>query len=352
MKSKNSLRAAAVSAAGVHSPKVTLEMVAEASGVSPSTVSRILNGTAVVSPDKRAAVDQAIAELGFIPNPIARGLAGGRTLSVGVVTQSIDSPFYGVALRGIEEELSKAGYSPLFVSGHWSAEEEARCIDVLRSRRVDGLIVLTGRLSDDALRMLAKATPVVVTGRKLTAPGLFALDFDNFEGARLATHHLLALGHRRIAFITGDPVHPDAVERFSGYRAALMAAGVTFNPALVVPGKYHEESGLMAVERLIDSAEPFTAIFAANDQMAFGAALALHRRGLRVPDDVSLVGFDDLAGAAHSVPPLSTIHQAAHELGRLAATSLLQLLAGETPTAELPAPRLIVRSSSRELTSA
>lgn len=352
MKSKNSLRAAAVSAVGVHSPKVTLEMVAEASGVSPSTVSRILNGTAVVSPDKRAAVDQAIAELGFIPNPMARGLAGGRTLSVGVVTQSIDSPFYGVALRGIEEELSKAGYSPLFVSGHWNAEEEARCIDVLRSRRVDGLIVLTGRLSDDALRGLAKATPVVVTGRKLTAPGLFALDFDNFEGARLATHHLLALGHRRIAFITGDPVHPDAVERFSGYRAALLAAGVTFNPALVMPGKYHEDSGLMAVERLIDSAEPFTAIFAANDQMAFGAALALHRRGLRVPDDVSLVGFDDLAGAAHSVPPLSTIHQAAHELGRLAASSLLQLLAGETPTGVLPAPRLIVRSSSRELTAA
>ena len=329
--------------------KVTLGMVAEACGVSPSTVSRILNGTAVVSAEKRAAVDLAIAELGFVPNPMARGLAGGRTLSVGVVTQAIDSPFYGVALRGIEEELSQVGYSPLFVSGHWHVEEEARCIEVLRSRRVDGMIILHGRLSDEALRQLAKTLPTVITGRNLSAPGLYALDFNNFEGARLATHHLLSLGHRQIAFISGDPVHPDANERLRGYRAALEAAGVRYKPALVMPGKYFEESGLTAVEQLIDSREPFSAIFAANDQMAFGAALALHRRGLHVPDDVSLVGFDDLAGAAYSLPPLTTIHQAAHELGRLAAVALLQLLAGQAPTASLPEPRLIARGSTRAL---
>jgi len=349
MKSTKSARKTPAAAAGTQGKKVTLEMVAAACGVSPSTVSRILNGTAIVSPEKREAVDRAIAELGFIPNPIARGLAGGRTLSVGVVTQAIDSPFYGVALRGIEEELSQAGYSPLFVSGHWNAEEERRCIEVLRSRRVDGMIILTGRLSDDALRNLAKTMPVVITGRTLTAPGLYALDFNNFEGARLATHHLLSLGHRKIAFISGDPIHPDAAERLRGYRAALEAAGVRYKPALVMPGKYFEESGLMAVERLIDSREPFTAIFSANDQMAFGAALALHRRGLRVPDDISLVGFDDLAGAEHSIPPLTTIHQAAHELGRLAAVSLLQLLAGQTPTGTLPEPRLIARASTRAL---
>ena len=126
-------------------------MVAEASGVSPSTVSRILNGTATVSPEKRAAVDRAIAELGFVPNPIARGLAGGRTMSVGVVTQSIDSPFYGVALRGIEEVLEPAGYSALFVSGHWDEAVERRCIETLRSRRVDGMIILNGRLGDAAV---------------------------------------------------------------------------------------------------------------------------------------------------------------------------------------------------------
>ena len=321
-------------------------MVAVRAGVSPSTVSRILNGTAVVSAAKRAAIDQAIADLGFVPNPVARGLAGGRTLSVGVVTQAIDSPFYGVSLRGIEDELGRAGYSPLFVSGHWDAAVEARCIEVLRARRVDGVIVLTGRLSDTALRACAKTLPVVVTGRSLKAPGLFALDFDNFEGARLATQHLLDLGHRRIAFIAGDPLHPDANERQRGYRAALQAAGVRVDPALLLPGQFHEESGLRAVEQLLASRRRFSAIFAANDQMAFGAALALHRRGLRVPDDVSLVGFDDLPATLYSVPPLSSVHQPVYELGRLAASAMLQLLAGERPVAAMPAPRLVTRESS------
>ncbi|OWQ86986.1 transcriptional regulator [Roseateles aquatilis] len=341
MKSSKTSRSAA--------SKVTLGMVAEVSGVSPSTVSRILNGTAVVSQEKKDAVDRAIAELGFVPNPIARVLAGGRSQSVGVVTQAIDSPYYGVALRGIEEVLDAAGFVPLFASGHWNAKEEQRCIDTLRSRRVDGLIVLTGRLSDDSLRKLAKDLPVVVTGRTLKAQGLYSLNFNDFEGARLATHHLLSQGHRKIAFITGDPVHPDAQERLRGYRAALEAAGVKYKPALVLPGLFHEDSGLMAVERLIDSREPFTAIFAANDQMAFGASLALHRRGLRVPDDVSIVGFDDLAGAAHSIPPLTTIHQAGLELGRCAAQALLDLLADRKPTAQLPEPRLIIRSSTGAL---
>jgi LacI family transcriptional regulator len=332
------------------SGRVTLESVAAAAGVSAATVSRILNGTAIVSDDKRAAVDEAIARLGFVPNPVARGLAGGRTLSVGVVTQAIDSPFYGGALRGIEDTLSAAGYSPLFVSGQWSAAHEARCIDALRSRRVDGVIVLTGRLSDSALAATARELPVVVTGRTLKAPGLCALDFDDFEGARLATHHLMSLGHRRIAFICGDLKHPDGKERLRGYRAALAAAGLADTPEMVLPGNFTEASGLAAVERLVDSREPFTAIFAANDQMAFGAGLGLHRRRLRVPDDVSLVGFDDLASSVYSIPPLTTVHHPVYELGQLAATAMLQLLAGTTPTLALPAPRLVVRESTRELT--
>ncbi len=329
--------------------KVTLEMVAAAAGVSAATVSRILNGSAIVSEDKRAAVDEAIARLGFVPNPVARGLAGGRTLSVGVVTQAIDSPFYGGALRGIEDTLSHAGYSPLFVSGQWSAAHEARCIDVLKSRRVDGIIVLTGRLSDSALAATARELPMVVTGRTLKAPGLYAMDFDNFGGARLATHHLLSLGHRRIAFIAGDLKHPDGKERLRGYRAALEAAGLAYEPALVMPGSFTEASGLEAVERLIDSREPFTAIFASNDQMAFGAALALHRRRLHVPGDVSLVGFDDLAAALYAIPPLTTVHHPVYELGQLAAGAMLQLLAGKPPTQDLPVPRLVVRESTREL---
>jgi LacI family transcriptional regulator len=332
---------------GATSTKVTLERVAERAGVSPSTVSRILNGTAVVSAEKRAAVDEAVAKLGFVPNPVARGLAGGRTLSIGVVSQAIDSPFYGAALRGIEIELDAAGYSPLFMSGHWRADEEARCIDVLKSRRVDGLIVLTGRLADSALRSVARSLPVVVTGRHLKAGNLLSMDFDNREGARQAAQHLIELGHRRIAFISGDPEHPDAIDRLQGYRSAIEAAGLRFDPALVLAGNFTEHSGLLAVERLLDSRTRFSAMLAANDQMAFGAALGLHRRGRRVPDDVSLVGFDDVAGSLYMVPPLTTVHNPIQEIGQLAARAMLGLLAGERPAIEVPAPRLIVRESTR-----
>ena len=336
-------------ASGRAGAEVTIEAVAQAAGVSLSTVSRILNGTAVVSQAKTRAVDEAIAALGFVPNPMARGLAGGRTLSIGVITQSLDSPFYGVSMRGIEDELDPAGYSPLFLSGHWNAQSEARCIEVLRSRRVDGIIVLTGRLTDQALKACAKHLPVVVTGRDLLAPDLFSLNFDNFEGARLATRHLIELGHRQIAFIAGDPAHPDAIERQRGYQAELEAAGIAFDPGLVVPGEFHELSGLLAVDRLLETRQNFSAIFAANDQMAIGAALGLHRRSIRIPDDVSLVGFDDLLTSLYASPPLSTVHQPAYELGRLAAASMLQLLAGAQPGAQAPAPRLVARESSRRL---
>jgi LacI family transcriptional regulator len=334
---------------GRASGPVTIGRVAQAAGVSASTVSRVLNGTAVVSDVKKQAIDEAIATLGFVPNPIARGLAGGRTFSIGVVTQALDSPFYGAAMRGIEDALLPAGYNALFVSGHWNAAAEARCIDVLQSRRVDGIVVLTGRLTDQALKAYAKNQPLVVTGRTLKAQGLFTLNFDNFEGGRLATRHLIQLGHRRIAFITGDAGHPDATERLRGYRAALEAAGIAFDQRLVVPGEYHELSGLLAVDRLLATSQRFTAIFAANDQMAVGAALGLQRRSLRVPEDVSIVGFDDLPTSQFAIPPLTSVQQPAYELGRLAASAMLQLLADTKPSVEVPAPRLVARESSRRL---
>ena len=167
----------------------TLGMVAKQAGVSPSTVSRILNGTAKVSAEKQALVTAVIEQLGFRPDPAARGLAGGRTMSIGVLTQFIDSPYYGEALRGIEDELHKANYVPLFVSGHWNEVEEQNRLFMLQERKVDGIIVLTGKLSDQTLVEMAANIPVVVTGRRLNAPGLFSIDFDNSEGASLAIRH-------------------------------------------------------------------------------------------------------------------------------------------------------------------
>lgn len=349
MNPKNGAKIDSTSNAIPRNTPVKLEDVARAAGVSPSTVSRILNGTAVVNELKKKAVDAAIAKLGYVANPVARGLASGRTFSIGIITQAIDSPYYGAALSGIEDQLDPAGYCPLFVSGHWNAEAEAKCVNVLKARRVDGIIVLTGRLSDHALKTCAKSIPVVVSGRSLEAPGLFSLNFDNFEGGRLATQHLIGLGHRRIAFIAGESEHPDGNERFRGYKFALDSASIAYDASLVIPGAYTEASGMLAVDRLIGSRQRFTAIFAANDQMALGAMLGLRRRSLRVPEDISVVGFDDLASSLYSIPPLSTIHQPAYELGRLAASAMLQLLANKTPTVVVPAPRLIVRESDRRL---
>ncbi|HUG23446.1 LacI family DNA-binding transcriptional regulator [Piscinibacter sp.] len=328
---------------------VTLAMVAEAAGVSPSTVSRILTGHARVSDDKRKSVEDAIAQLKYEPNVLARGLAQGRTLSIGVLTQDINSPFYGEALRGIEDALAGTGIVPLFVSGHWNVQDEAERMAHLLSRRVDGIVVLTGRLTDEQIREYAKRVPIVVTGRNLKGHNIASMRVDDFKGAYRATQHLIELGHRRIAHIAGPQDHADSVERVKGYRKALDEAGVAFDARLVAYADFHEPSGVLAINQLIDARQQFTAVFASNDQTAYGARLALYQRNIRVPEDVSLIGFDDLPGSRYVIPPLSTIHQPVYELGQAAARVLLKLIEGGRSRVTLPEPQLVARESTRRL---
>ena len=331
------------------SGRATLAMVAEAAGVSPSTVSRILNGTAKVNAVKEAAVRLAIEQLGFSPNPVARGLAGGRTASIGVLTQTVSSPFYGEAHLGIESALRGEGYIPLFVSGHWAETEERKALDELMSRRVDGLIVLAGRLSDRDLQGYARQVPMVVLGRQISGARIHSLSFDNRSGAHLATRHLIEMGHRRIAYIAGDTDHEDAVERLEGYRDAMGQAGLALEPKLIVQGDFTEAGGMLAVNRLLDDRVPFTAIACSNDQTAIGALLALNRRNIRVPDDVSIIGFDDVAPARFSIPPLTSVQLSVYEAGEAAARGMLNLLRGQAPSGQLPEPRLAVRESTRRM---
>ncbi|HJV60107.1 MAG TPA: substrate-binding domain-containing protein [Albitalea sp.] len=328
---------------------VTLAMVAEEAGVSPSTVSRILTGNARVSDDKRKAVEDAIAKLHYEPNVLARGLAQGRTLSVGVLTQDIVSPFYGEAMRGIEDELMGTGIVPLFVSGHWNLHDEVERMAHLLSRRVDGVIVLTGRLADEQLREYARRLPIVVTGRSLKGHNIASLRVDDFKGAHRATQHLIELGHRRIAHIAGPQDHADSVERLKGYRKALEEAGIAFDPKLVAYADFHEPSGVLAINQLMEARLSFSAVFASNDQTAYGARLALYQRNIRVPEDISLIGFDDLPVSRYVIPPLSTIHQPVYELGQAAARVLLGLIDGARSRVTLPEPQLVVRESTRRL---
>jgi LacI family transcriptional regulator len=345
MKTKHSIRTP-----GKSGPRprrsATLRMVAREAGVSASTVSRIINGTVNVSAGLKRAVDAAIAKFDFRPNAAARGLALGKTSTIGVVAQAIDSPFYGEGLRGIEAALNQRGYAPLIMSGNWHVEDEDRCVRELTARGVDGVIVFAGRLSDAKLRSFAKNVPIVITGRSLRASHLFSLKVDDSQGSALAVRHLVGLGHRQIAFITGSENHPDAIERLRGYQQALADSKIEFDPKLVKTGDWHETGGVRATLELLDAKLEFTAIYCVNDQTAYGACLGLYRRGLLVPRDVSVIGFDDLPSSAFRLPPLTSVRQSIGELGERSAHAILDLIAGRRPRLTAPAVELVVREST------
>src|SRR5579863_3668681 len=328
---------------------VTLRVIAREAGVSASTVSRIINGTVKVSEDLKAAVEAAIARHDFRPDAAARGLALGRTLTIGVLSQSIDSPFYAEGLRGVELRLLQAGYAALFMSGNWNEVDEERCMRAFIDRGVDGIIMFSGRLSDAAVKEFAKRVPIVVTGRSLKAPGVCSLPIDDRLGAVLAMRHLIGLGHRRIAFIAGSENHPDALQRFEGYKSGLQEAKIPYDPSLVMAGDWHEEGGLTATERLIDSRREFTAIFCINDQTAHGAYLGLFRKGLSVPEDISVVGFDDLPASAYTLPPLTSVRQSVGVLGERSVEGILALIAGRRPRVQSPPVEIVARDSTRPL---
>ena len=330
-------------------PTVTVLDVAREAGVSASTVSRILNGSTRVGSDKREAVERAIKKLDFQPNLFARYLKSGTTMTVGILGQDIESPFFTRAMRGVEDELQGTGYAPMIVTGHWNAVEEEERIRMLLARRIDGLVILTGHLGDTQIVDFARHQPIVVTGRTLEAPNVRSRQLDQEAGGYLATKHLIGLGHRRIAHIAGPHDQPDAQARYAGYARALGEAGLAVNPDLIVQGDFLEASGLLAMNRLLDSGHSFTAVFAANDQSAFGARVAMYRRGVRVPDDVSLVGVDDLPAAAYFTPPLTTVRQPIYDMGRYAAATLMQMLGHPVKDVEVPPLELIVRETTRRI---
>jgi LacI family transcriptional regulator len=328
-------------------PNVTLEEIARAAGVSPSTVSRILNGTVRVSSAKRQAVEQAIAQFRYRPNVLARSLASGRTDTIGVLTQTVSSPFYAEWLRAIEDALQEPGFTPVFVSSRWSLEEERSRIEEFIDRRVDGIIILHGQLDASCLAAYSRQTPLVVLGRSLEdSPELVGFPIDNVQGAFDATQHLIAQGHRQIAFIAGPASHTDALERLAGYRMALEEAGIGFDAVRVEQGDFLETGGVTAMERLFERGVEFTAVFCANDQTAYGARLVLYRRGLRVPEDVSIVGFDDVPTSQYATPPLTTVRQPIYELGRQAAEAIVKLIRKEPVTLSAAPLSLVVRETT------
>ena len=324
---------------------ITIQDIAERANVSISTVSRVINSTAPVAPETREKVLGVIAELNYKPNLFAQGLAGGHSRTIGVLTQLIGSPFYDVILRGILKGIDGSGYSPLFADGGWDAEKDLIALNMFIQRQVDGLILLNGHAPEEILIEIASQIPMIIVGRDIPNLEEQCLPFDDFNAAQTATQYLIQSGHQRIAHITGLKNHQDAIERQDGYQMALRDAGIEPNPDLIIEGDFTEPSGVMAVEMLLMRGHIFSAIFAANDQMAYGARLALYRRGLRVPEDVSIIGFDDQAPSAYMIPPLTSIRRPPLEIGEATGQALVNLMQGQSVTLPKFRSTLIIRES-------
>jgi LacI family transcriptional regulator len=326
--------------------KITIRDIAKQAKVSIATVSRVLNDPDSVKVDNRQAVLAAIRDLDYQPNILAQRLAGGQSLTIGVITQFIHSPHFATMTRGIFQGLNGSGYSVIFVDGGFDPEVEHKLVQNLISRRIDGLIIMQGRLPNTDLGAINSQIPLVVIGRQVPELLDQCLWMNQFQAAYNATRFLIEIGHQEIAHIIGIPEHSDAVDRLEGYVQALVDSGLPVDPELQVQGDFLEQSGVMAVEMLLMRRRTFSAIFAANDQMAMGARLALYRRAIRVPEEVSIIGFDDQSQSAYFTPPLTTVRQPSFQMGEVGAKAMLRLLNGEPASIPQFSGELIVREST------
>jgi LacI family transcriptional regulator, galactose operon repressor len=322
--------------------RATIRDVARRAGVSHQTVSRVINGSSHVTEPTRERVLGAIRELAYVPSPMARGLIANRTHSLGMVSAEISDYAFAEAVAGAEAETRRRGYYLMVASVEdESRDDERGYLRLMLARRVEGLIVARPSVplsSEQLLPAVAAGVPLVAIGSS-QLPGFTVVDVDNLDGGRQATALLVAQGHRRIATITGPREWPSAKARLEGYRRALRAGGLGRDRSLVEtsPG-WGLEDGRAAAARLLDQGQAFTGLFAQSDLIALGAIRELRARGLRVPEDVSVVGYDDIPVAAFVHPALTTVRQPIRQVGEMAARIVLDGLAAAEAGDGAPRP--------------
>jgi DNA-binding LacI/PurR family transcriptional regulator len=327
----------------------TLDEVALRAGVSRSVASRVINNTRDVSPNARDAVRKAVRELGYVPNPTARALATSQAGAVLLAVSHDDpglfaDPFFAHIIVGINAALEKTDLVLMLLLADTERGRE-RLERVLRSRRADGIMLLALHGEDPLYRLAQRLElPTVLGGRPLHGEPAFYVDADNRGGARVATEHLIASGRRRIAAITGRQDTQVGVTRHQGYREAMALAGLDGSRTEL--SDFTETGGAEAMARLLERCPDLDAVFAESDSMAAGAVRTLKAAGRSVPDDVAVVGFDDLPIARTTDPALTTIHQPVQALGREMAKMLIDLMAGEQPVPLLLPTHLVVRASA------
>jgi len=320
--------------------------VARRAKVSKSLVSMVTRGEDGVSPASREAILKAIDELGYRPNVMARSLVQRRTRILGVTISDLRNPFFGTVVSGIQDRARELEYQVLFNTGDRDPALEEAAIESLLQLRVDGLILASPRVDEAVVARAAAAVPVVVLNRDTSDDATDSVTNDNISGARLAVEHLAGLGHRRIAFISGGP-GAGARIRSEGYRLAMEGLGLA-GDILVVEGAHTEEGGERGARAVLEARPLPTAIFASNDLCAIGAMNVLEEAGLRIPQDISLIGYDNTPLAALRHISLSSIHQPGGDMGRSAVDRLAQRIAsGRTaPRHDVVAPSLVVRSTT------
>lgn len=328
-----------------------IEDVATAAKVSVATVSRTMERPELVKEDTRRRVHEAIKQLGYTPNLQARSLRTARTRLIIALVPDIANPFFSEVIRGIEQIAHEKRYSVLLGDTQNSRSREQAYVDLVAARQADGLITLLPHVPQ--LKVPGRM-PVVNACEYVLDRAITSVYVDNVAGAESAVGHLLNLGHRRIAFVSGPANTPISDDRRRGYEGALQQAEQKIDTRLIIPGDFTFEAGARAVDTLLDARLKFTAIFCSNDEMAIGAMRALRLRGLRVPEDCSIVGFDDIRFARYTEPPLTTVAQPKNQLGREAMSLLLEILTNpDTPVRKhvLPAD-LVVRGSAAPCRSA
>ncbi|MGQ9492643.1 MAG: LacI family DNA-binding transcriptional regulator [Anaerolineae bacterium] len=326
---------------------VSIKEIARAAGVSHSTVSRALRHSPLISEETAARIQRLAAEMGYVPSAIARGLVTQSSRTVGLVVTTIADPFIAEIVRGVEEVALDHGYSVFLCNSNAQPQREVAAVRILRENRVDGVIVTSSRVGDLYLPLLEEMkVPIVLINNQRAGRYVWSVATDNIHGGCLAMEYLIELGHRRIGYIGGSPEVNSNRHRWQGYRQALRAHRIRYEPQLVTSGNGRMEGGQVGVQKLLCLAEPPTAIFCYNDMTAIGALRALKEARLQVPQDMSVIGFDDIALAAYVEPPLTTIAQPKHEMGQLAMRMLLELLSGKKEVHNiLLQGELIVRAS-------
>lgn len=334
--------------------KVTIKDVARRAGVSPSTVSRVIADHPRISPNTKERVRLVMAELGYYPNAIARSLVNQTSSSIGVIRSRLTqgdfaNPFFPAVIQGISSIAHRYGLHLVLSTSSSFTQEDEECLNLLRQRRVDGVILLASHRQDQLIpRLTEEGYPFVLIGRHEGPEAINWVNNDNVADAKAAVEYLLGKGHRRIACLDGDPRYVVSADRLRGYELALAEEGLPWDQRLVEHSEFSVDGGYQATLRLLEKGGQFTAIFAVDDLIAIGAMRALQERGFTVGEDVAVVGFNNTILGAYVQPALTSVHVPIHELGQIAVQMLTAQIygSGTFPDQQMLQAELVVRSSA------